>query len=175
MATCLVLFGVGATQVAQAHKGLIKRGLIIEAWDDGAMHVVAHISVPKKARPAMQVAAGSEKTLEGLLAARALAGFVLRVGNTTVTLSEVKTAIRAPMDGAAHVMVHGKISLPRDAIQVAIRTRKGAEPATLEVVAGRRAVTKTSRGTVAKGQFKTQLAELDEVVWTYAPLPKPDK
>ena len=156
-----------APAAATAHKQDVQRELLVEAWDDGTLHVAARIEIPSgKAKVALKLAAPSAGQIERLLARRALHGVTLLVGTASVSLGGVQTKLDLGDDeSATRLMLHGTAPIPATKVAITVRLGRGAEHLKVRVLPGKRPPSAPSRGEQTRSGIEARLHRGQRLTW----------
>ena len=161
---------------ASAHQQDAQRELLVEAWDDGTLHVAARVEIPSgTAKTALKLAAPSAAQIERLLTRRALHGVTLMVGTASVSLGAVQAKLDLGDDeSATRLMLHGTVPIPATQVAVTVRLDRSSEHLKVRVLPGKRPPTAPSRGKRTRSGIEARLHRGQRLTWRLPALPSGD-
>jgi hypothetical protein len=161
------IFALLSPAEASAHKQDVQRELLVEAWDDGTLHIAARIEVPSgEAKIALKLAAPGPAQIKRLLKRRALHGVTLLVGTASVALGSVEAKLDLGDDQTAtRLMLHGTATIPATQVAITVRLDPGAEHLKVRVLPGKRAPTHPSRGKQTRAGVRANLHQGQHLTW----------
>lgn len=166
-------------EAAQAHDKKVQRTVALEP-SQAELHVLVSLRIPSgPARAAMFALADSDRSgqlsskeravLERAMIGRAMGGLMLVVGTATRTLdaAESKLSVLDP-ESPLDLLIHGTAPLPKGPVTVRLKTVEAGEAIEVEILAGDRPLSASSRGRLTQGKLKTLLGESDGL-WVRLP------
>lgn len=170
-------------EAAKAHDKKVQRTVALEP-SQAELHVLVSLRIPSgPARAAMFALADSDRSgqlspkeravLERAMIGRAMGGLMLVVGTATRTLdaAESKLSVLDP-ESPLDLLIHGTAPLPPAPVTVRLKTLESGEAVEVEVLAGDRLLSASSRGKVKGATLKTVLGPRDEVWVNFGPASK---